>query len=204
MEDVVGMVDERLWLDEQAIIQSAPRNTSRHLEEGLERKLWGPLEHDNWALVIDDSECYPASSMVGVARVVAEWLSLDERLIFQSVSQINKETRLPCGIACAWKTFACSTLFLLFARPKACSVASNRTPPAGVLLPSRDPPSVIFQGETVAQVRHCDTSLSSDGRNDSQQVVRTFEHDLMRNAHLLDLVLCYHVERLFYPVEDPE
>ena len=27
------------------------------------------------------------SSMVGVARMVAEWLSLDERLIFQSVSQ---------------------------------------------------------------------------------------------------------------------
>ena len=49
------------------------------------------------ALVSDDSEQYhyetrrnafPASSMVGVAGLVAEWLSLGERVIFQSVSQI--------------------------------------------------------------------------------------------------------------------
>ena len=84
--------------------------------------------------------------------------------------------------------------------------STNRTPPASVLLSSRDSPNIIFQGETVAvraKVRHCDTSLSSDGRNDSPQVVRTFEHDLLHNAHLFCLVLCYQAERLFYPVEGP-
>ena len=44
---------------------------------------WDPLQDDNCAM-----EHYPASSTVGVARMVAEWLSLDDRLIFQSVSQI--------------------------------------------------------------------------------------------------------------------
>ena len=52
--------------------------------------LGNPSRMTNWALVSDDSEQYhPASSMVGEGGVVAEWLSLDERLIFQSVSQIN-------------------------------------------------------------------------------------------------------------------
>ena len=47
-----------------------------------------PDEDDNWALVSDDSEHYPVSSLVGVAGMVAEWLWLYERLIFQQVSQI--------------------------------------------------------------------------------------------------------------------
>ena len=60
----------------------------------------------------------------------------------------------------------------------------------------RDPPHEVFQRETVAvwaQVRHCDSSLSANGLNDSPQVVRTSEHDLLHNAHLF----------LFYPVEGP-
>ena len=45
-------------------------------------------EDDNLALVSEDSEYYPASFLLGVARMVAEWLSLAERLSFQSVSRI--------------------------------------------------------------------------------------------------------------------
>ena len=58
----------------------------------------------------------------------------------------------------------------------------------------RDPPNVVLHGETVAvqaQVRHCDSSLPSRSHNDSPQVVRTLEHDLLHNAHLFDVVLCY-------------
>ena len=63
---------------------------------GSKEKFWDSLEDDNWALVSDDSEKYhcerrnvsPVLSLVAVAGMVAEWLSLDERLIFQFVSQI--------------------------------------------------------------------------------------------------------------------
>ena len=58
------------------------------VEGGFDRKLWDLFEDDNLALVSDDSECCPASSMVGVARMVAGRLSLDERLTFQQVSLI--------------------------------------------------------------------------------------------------------------------
>ena len=53
---------------------------------------------------------------------------------------------------------------------------------------SRDPPNMVFQWGTVAvraQVRHCDSSLSSDWRDDAPQVVRASEHDLLHTAHLL-------------------
>ena len=105
-----GIVDEWLWMDERVIFQSASKNITLQLEEGLERKVWDSLENDNGALLSDESEQYhyetrgnasPAASMVGVAGMVAEWLSLDERLIFQSVSQdtsLQLEEELERGV----------------------------------------------------------------------------------------------------------
>ena len=120
---VAGMVDVWLWLDEQAIFQSASKNVALQLEEELERNVWDSLEDDKWALVSDESEQYhyetrenasPASSTVGVAGMVAEWKSLDERLIFQSVSWIislQLEEVLELGV---WEddTWALCSLFL--------------------------------------------------------------------------------------------
>ena len=87
MESVAGMVDAWLWLDELAIFEAASKNTALHVEEGVDRLLWKD-ENDNWAMVSDDSEYFQASSLLGVAGMVAEWLSLGERLGFQFVSRI--------------------------------------------------------------------------------------------------------------------
>ena len=81
MESVAGMVDEWLWVDERAIFQS---RFKEHCTSSGRRARSSPLgnDDDNWALVSDDS------SLLGVAGMVAEWLSLGERLGFQSVSRI--------------------------------------------------------------------------------------------------------------------
>ena len=100
-------------------------------------------------------------------------------------------------------TFPCLHDQKLVRLPPVILFSTNCAPPLCVFSGS-DPPIAVFQKETVAvqaQVRHCDTSLSSDGRDDTPQVVRTSEHDLLHSAHLFDLVLFYQVERLFYPVE---
>ena len=75
-----------------------------------------------------------------------------------------------------------------------------------VVFPPRDPPNVVLQRETVAmwaQIRHCDSSLSSNWRDDAPQVVRAPEHDLLHNAHLFCLVLCYLFKGFFNSVKGP-
>ena len=82
--------------------------------------------------------------------------------------------------------------------------STNCAPPLCGLSP-RDPPNVVFQRETVAvwtQERHCDSSLSSNC-DDTPQIVRASEHDLLRNAHFFSLVLCYQFERLFLSCRRP-
>ena len=92
MDRVASMADEWLWLDERAIFQSASKNIALHLEEGLEVKLWDPLEDDNWALGLGkelrDTK-KRASSTDSVAGMVAQWLSLDEWLVFQSLGSFH-------------------------------------------------------------------------------------------------------------------
>ena len=61
-----------------------PSRFKEHSTSSGRRARSSPLgnDDDNWALVSDDS------SLLGVAGMVAEWLSLGERLGFQSVSRI--------------------------------------------------------------------------------------------------------------------
>ena len=87
MDGVASLVDEWFCLDERAIFQAASKNIALHLEEGLGRALWEDVD-DNYALVSDSSDYPPTSSLLDVAGIFAEWLSLAERLNFQSVSHI--------------------------------------------------------------------------------------------------------------------
>ena len=73
-------------------------------------------------------------------------------------------------------------------------LSTDRTPPIVAPFPSWDPPDIVFQGETVAvraQIGHCDSSLSSNWRDDTPQVISTSNHDLLHNAQLFCLILCY-------------
>ena len=106
-------------------------------------------------------------------------------LIRQQLQRIeSNSSQNPYGTACALKTLDCSTLSPpCLHDQKPVSVASsftflstNRAPPHCGMLSPRDPLNVLFQRETVAvwaQVRHCDSSLSSNGRNDPPQIVCT-------------------------------
>ena len=73
LDCVVGMVDEWLSLDERPIFQSISKKIALQLVEGLERKIF-ETKTAKCSLVCDDPECYPASSSLGVAGMVAEWL----------------------------------------------------------------------------------------------------------------------------------
>ena len=54
-----------------------------------------------------------------------------------------------------------------------------------------------------AQARHCDSSLSSNWRDDTPQVVCTSKHDLLHNAHLFCLVLCYLLKGFLNSAKGP-
>ena len=71
--------------------------------------------------------------MVGVAELVADWLSLDERLIFQSVSQITSfQLKMELGrgvwdtleadawtvLSCEWEQYHCEIQGNQFAFPE--------------------------------------------------------------------------------------
>ena len=76
--------------------------------------------------------------------------------------------------------------------------STDHAPPLRGFSP-RDPQDAVFQGETVAmraQERHRDSSLSSNWRDDSPQVVRASDHNFLHNNHLFCLLKCF-----FYSVK---
>ena len=86
-----------------------------------------------------------------------------------------------------------------------CIFSTNCGPPI-CGLSCRDPPDVVFQRETVsmrAQVRHCDSSLSSRWRNGASRVVCASKHDLLHGAQLFCLVLCHLLKSFFNSVKGP-
>ena len=82
---------------------------------------------------------------------------------------------------------------------------TSRTTNCCALFP-RDPPDAVFQGETAAvqtQVGHRDSSLSSNWRDDTPQVVRASGHDFLHNVQLSSFVLCHLLKGFFYSVKGP-
>ena len=110
MDSVANLVAECLALDERLIFQSVSKNISLQLEEELEHESWilsrmtiRTFRGNEW-----EEYCYetqnasPTSSIDGVAGMVAEWLSLGERLTLQSVRRTfrvswNTNSSAECG-----------------------------------------------------------------------------------------------------------
>ena len=83
--------------------------------------------------------------------------------------------------------------------------STARAPPIVTPFSPRDPPNVVFQGETVAiraQVGHRNYSLPSRWRDDASQIICASDHDFLHNAQLSCLTLSY-LEGFLSSVKSP-
>ena len=92
-----------------------------------------------------------------------------------SRSALIRFSQSPCGIACALKTFASSSFVpICTTRSQLGALHSYLSPQ---ILSNRYPPKTFLQRKTVAMqadVRQCNSSTSTNWRNDSPQEVRAF------------------------------